>query len=106
MDSDAMLNYQNRDGGVFCEEREFRPGVRCWNGSCCDVSGSQSARHAVDSALTSRERALAHWLVFWRAFSKGTSGLHLWTLWRRGMYHCFGHVLMLSPVFGGAPCQF
>jgi hypothetical protein len=75
--SDAMLNYQNRDGGVFGEEREFRPGVQCWNDSCCDVSGSQSARHAVDSALPHERRAAACALA---CVLEGLFQRHLWTL--------------------------
>ena len=72
-----MLSYQNRDGGVFGEEREFRPGVQCWNDSCCDVSGSRSARHAVDSALPHEWRAAACALA---CVHQGLSKVHLWTL--------------------------
>jgi hypothetical protein len=41
------------------------------------VGASQQDMLSIQPCLTSGERPLAHWLVFWRAFSKGTSGL--WT---------------------------
>ena len=57
------------------------------------TSGSQSARHAVDSALPRAGLDMSE---------------HLWTLWRRGKKTTgpWSRVGMLSPVFGGAPCQF